>query len=104
MCGHSAQNLLVLRSPQLPFTSGPAPVSADMDLYRRYMGFSPASKGLAMLSQSKIGPAVAGSAGPAPPPLRSRKDATTENGNGIESRNTKKLTKISSIVVYFLQT
>ena len=31
-------------------------------------GFSPASDGSAMLSQSNIGPAVAGPAGPAPPP------------------------------------
>ena len=44
-------------------------VRAGMDLYKRYTGFSPASKGLAMLSQSNIGPAVARSAGPASPPL-----------------------------------
>ena len=44
-------------------------VRAGMDLYRRYADFSPASKGSAMLPQSNIGPAVAGSAGPSPPPL-----------------------------------
>ena len=52
MCGRRAQNLLVLRSPQLFFTFG-LYVRAGMDLYRRYAGFLPASKGSAMLSQSK---------------------------------------------------
>ena len=40
-----------------------------MDLYRRYMGFSPASKGRRSYLNQNIGLAVAGSAGPAPPPL-----------------------------------
>ena len=44
MCGHHAQNLFVLRSPQL---SGPWRSCG------RYAGFSPAGKGSAMLSQSK---------------------------------------------------
>ena len=54
MCGHHTQtyDLLILRSPQLSFTSRPY-IRADMDLYRRYAGFSPVSKGSAMLSQSK---------------------------------------------------
>ena len=43
-----------------------------MDLYRRYTGFSPASKGQWSYLSQNIGPAVAGSAGPAPPPLLHR--------------------------------
>jgi len=39
-------------APQLSFTSGPY-VRAGMDLYRRYAGLSPASKGSAKLPQSK---------------------------------------------------
>ena len=66
MCGHHAQNLFVLRYPQLSgpwrscgqgsvlYRSLPARTSRSMStVYRRYTGFSPASKGLAMLSQSK---------------------------------------------------
>ena len=70
MCGHRAQtyDLLILRSPQLSFTSGPQ-VRAGMDLYRRYVGISPASKGRRCYLSQNIGPAVAGSAGPAPPSL-----------------------------------
>ena len=70
MCSRRAQNLLILRSPQLSFTFGPY-VRVGMDLYRQYAGFLPASKGSAMcyLSQN-IGPVVAWSAGPALPPLR----------------------------------
>ena len=47
-------------------------VRASMDLYGRHAGFSPATKRSAIyyLSQN-IGPAVAGSAGLAPPPLLS---------------------------------
>ena len=59
---------LILRSPQLSFTSGPQ-VRAGMDLYRQYVGISPASKGRRCYLSVNIGPAVAGSAGPAPPPL-----------------------------------
>ena len=42
----------VLRSPQLSFMSG-SWRSCGKDLYRWYVGFSTASKGLVMLSQSK---------------------------------------------------
>ena len=52
MCGHHTQNLLVLMSPQLSFSFGPY-FCAGMDLYKRYVGFSPASKGSVMPSQSK---------------------------------------------------
>ena len=43
-------------------------IRVGINMYRRYAGFSPASNRSAMLSHN-IGPAVAGSAGPAPPPL-----------------------------------
>ena len=59
MCGHRAQNLLILRSPQLSL-SPDLDVRAGMDLYVRHGGY--------YLSQN-IGPAIAGSAGPAPAPL-----------------------------------
>ena len=53
MCGHRAQNLTESQvSPALSFTSY-RDVRAGMDLYRQYAGFSPASKGSAILSQSK---------------------------------------------------
>ena len=44
-------SMLVLKSRHLSFASGPY-VRVGMDLYTRYAGFSPASKGSAMLSQS----------------------------------------------------
>ena len=48
-------------------------VHAGMDLYGRHTGFSPASrhqaKGRRYYLSQNIGPAVAGSAGPAPAPL-----------------------------------
>ena len=40
-------------------------------VYRWYMGFLPANKGLAMLSRSEIALAVARSARPVPPPIKS---------------------------------
>ena len=52
ICGHRAQNLLVLRSPQLSFTFGPY-VRAGMDLFGRHAGFSHASKASALLSESQ---------------------------------------------------
>jgi len=48
MCGHRTQNLLILRSSQLPDRD----IHVGMDRYRWYAGFSPACKGSAMLSQS----------------------------------------------------
>ena len=64
MCGdHHLKNLLVLRSPLLSFTFTPY-VRTGMELYRRYAAWR------SYLSQN-IGPAVAESAGPAPPPLLS---------------------------------
>ena len=59
MCGHRAQNLLVLRSPQLSLRPD-RDIRAGMDLYVRHGGY--------YLSQN-IGPVIAGSAGPALPPL-----------------------------------
>ena len=77
MCGHRAQTWKFARSQVSAALSGLCPdrdVRAGMDLYRRCAGFSekPASNGSAMLSQSNIGPAVAGSAEPACSAPRSR--------------------------------
>ena len=68
MCGHHTQNLLVLKCPQLTLHPD-SEVCAGMDLCRKYMCFSPESKGSAMPSQSKIGRATAGSVGSASPAL-----------------------------------
>ena len=68
MCGHHAQNLLVLRSPQLFLLRPDHNICAGMDLYRQYAGLSPAS-GTAAFSQN-IGPVVTWSARPAPLPLQ----------------------------------
>ena len=76
MCGHHAQNLLVLKSPQLSFMFGPY-VRTSMDLYRQYVDLSPVSKGLRCYLSQNIGPAVARSAGPAPlPPVVGYTDST----------------------------
>ena len=50
---HSKSACSQLSPPKLSFTSRPGDVCVGMDLYRRYVGFSPASKELGMLSQSK---------------------------------------------------
>ena len=59
-------------SPKLSFTSRPGDVCAGMYLYRWYTGFSPASKESGCYFSQNIGPAVAGSAGPALSPLKYR--------------------------------
>ena len=68
MCGHRAQNLLVLKSPQLSFMFRPY-VRTGMDLYRQYADLSPVSKGRRCYLSQNIGPVFAGSARPAPLPL-----------------------------------
>ena len=67
MCGHCAQNLLVLRSSLL---RPDRDIRVGMDLYRRCAGFCLQVKGQRCYLSQNIGPAVAGSAGPAPPPLQ----------------------------------
>ena len=71
-CGRRAQNLLVLRSPQLSFTSGPWHSCGHewicTDDTRTSRLKANGRRSYLTLSQN-IGPAVAGSPGPAPPPL-----------------------------------
>ena len=65
-----AIELLVLRSPQFSFYARTAEVRSGTSPCRRYASFSPTSrKGWQHHLSQNIGPAIAGSAGPVPPPL-----------------------------------